>query len=413
MLRLDTTTRKLQAVLAGAVTTNQLPILVSWSDKTSTTYSGGSTPSNTNSTTAVDICAAPGASTIRDIDYISVRNADTAAATITIRYNDNATTYDVFKTALAVGDHLTYVHGSGWTVVDSSGNVKLKTALVTSGTSILKGDGSGGIANATANTDYVTPAYVQNATLITLSSVAGTDTITATAPSPFSALADGQEFSFFAAGANTGAVTLNLNSVGAKSVTKSGGTALAAGDIPAAGAVVKVKYDLANTRFEILGGAGGSGSTSFSDATFDIHDNTDATKILKFEVSGITTGATRTIAVPDASGMLALASGTGGANVVTETAGSTTPSVAALTPFPVGVLSLGNAGTYTITQFTGGVIGQILVVINNNTGTITVDRSNAYLDGGANQVLGLYDAIVLTQTSANIWKQIGKLCANV
>lgn len=39
--------------------------------------------------------------------------------------------------------------------------------------------------------------------------------------------------------------------------------------------------------------------TSFSDATFDIHDNGDATKVLKFEVAAISTATTRTITMPD------------------------------------------------------------------------------------------------------------------
>lgn len=124
MLRLDSTVRKLQAVLAGAITTNQLPVVVCYSDKTATAYAGGTTVINTNSTIAVDICAAPAASTVRDIDAITVHNADTVAATVTVRYNDNGTTYTLFKAALAVGDQLIYTHGNGWKVLDSSGNAK-------------------------------------------------------------------------------------------------------------------------------------------------------------------------------------------------------------------------------------------------------------------------------------------------
>jgi hypothetical protein len=163
----------------------------------------------------------------------------------------------------------------------------------TSGSDIQKADGAGGLTAASAGTDYqaplvagtdyqtplvaetdyVSPDGLQKATAFTLTSVSGTDTITATGPSPFSALANGQEFSFFAAGANTGAVTLNISSVGATSVTKSGGTALAAGDIPAAGAFVKVKYDSANTRFEIMGGAGGGGGGGGASADGCIWEN--------------------------------------------------------------------------------------------------------------------------------------------
>lgn len=124
MIRLDATTRKLQALLGGAITTNQLPITVCYSDKTSTAYTGGTTVINSNNTTAVDICAAPAASTVRDVDTINVNNADTVAATITIRYNDNGTTYTLFKATLATGDQLTYVHGVGWRVDDANGALK-------------------------------------------------------------------------------------------------------------------------------------------------------------------------------------------------------------------------------------------------------------------------------------------------
>jgi hypothetical protein len=124
MLRLDSTLRKLQAVLSGAVTTNQLPCMVSYSDDNGTTYVGATQLTNTNSTTAVDICAAPGASTVRDIDYLSIRNRDTVAATVTVMLDDNGTDYEIVKAALAVGDQLVYVHGSGWSTLDSDGQIK-------------------------------------------------------------------------------------------------------------------------------------------------------------------------------------------------------------------------------------------------------------------------------------------------
>lgn len=127
MIRLDNTTRKLQIILAGVITTNQLPVRVSYSDKIPGppgSYTGATQLALTNSVTAVDICAAPAASTIRDIDSISVQNADTVAATVTIRYNDNGTLYTEFKATLAVGDQIDYTHGIGWRALDSAGNTK-------------------------------------------------------------------------------------------------------------------------------------------------------------------------------------------------------------------------------------------------------------------------------------------------
>lgn len=121
MIRLTTVNQKLQLVLSGAITSNQLPVSVAYSDKTTAAYTGGIQLANSNSTTAVDICSAPGASTIRDIDGITVQNADTVSATVTVRFNDNGTTYTIFKALLATGDQLNYTHGQGWKTINSSG----------------------------------------------------------------------------------------------------------------------------------------------------------------------------------------------------------------------------------------------------------------------------------------------------
>jgi hypothetical protein len=156
MIRLDTTTRKLQALLSGAVTTNQLPINVNFSDQTTTTYAGGSTVINTNDTTPVDICAAPAGSTVRDIDYVNIVNADTTEKTITIRYNDNGTSYSLGAFDLAVGDQLQYIHGSGWKTLDSTGAIKNVTVTEAGSDYALSylivagGGGGGGSATASA-----------------------------------------------------------------------------------------------------------------------------------------------------------------------------------------------------------------------------------------------------------------------
>lgn len=108
-----------------------------------------------------------------------------------------------------------------------------------------------GVGDATARTQYAKVSQIQDGGYVTLSSVSGTNTITATCAPAITAYAAGQFFTFVSAGANTGDVTLNINSLGAKAVTKEGATALAAGDI-ASGAVVCVEYD--GTRFQLVGG---------------------------------------------------------------------------------------------------------------------------------------------------------------
>jgi hypothetical protein len=50
----------------------------------------------------------------------------------------------------------------------------------------------------------------------------------------------------------------------------------------------------------------------FNDANFLLYDNGDSSKNLAFQLSGITTGTTRTLTVPDANGTIALTSQLGG-----------------------------------------------------------------------------------------------------
>lgn len=106
-----------------------------------------------------------------------------------------------------------------------------------------------GVAVAAALTDYARTDQAQNSAFQWLSSVSGADTITASASPVPSAYAAGQTFRFVSAGANTGAATLNVSSLGAKSITKNGTTALVANDIPS-GAVVEVTYD--GTQFQLV-----------------------------------------------------------------------------------------------------------------------------------------------------------------
>jgi len=106
------------------------------------------------------------------------------------------------------------------------------------------------VANALNRNEYAAYGQVQDGQPQWLT-VSGTDTIIGTiAPGPTGYVA-GQAFRFVATGANTtSTVTLNINSLGAKNVTKNGATPLAIGDIPS-GAVVNVVYD--GTQFQFIG----------------------------------------------------------------------------------------------------------------------------------------------------------------
>ena len=99
-----------------------------------------------------------------------------------------------------------------------------------------------GLGTGSASADSASIYNIQCGTG-TFISVTGTDTIVGTAtPALTAGYVTGMTYRFFAAGANTGAVTLNISGQGAKAVTKNGTTALVAGDIPS-GYLITVTYD--------------------------------------------------------------------------------------------------------------------------------------------------------------------------
>lgn len=123
-----------------------------------------------------------------------------------------------------------------------------------------------GVGNAVNRTDYAAAGQVQDSGFQWLTSVSGTDTIAASAVPVILSYSAGQTFRFISAGANaTSSVSLNINSLGAKSVVKNGGAVLVAGDIPS-GAVVEVVYD--GAQFQIIGLTAANATSAVSGTAF-------------------------------------------------------------------------------------------------------------------------------------------------
>lgn len=95
--------------------------------------------------------------------------------------------------------------------------------------------------------------------------------------------------------------------------------------------------------------AGGSAgvATEFIDNTFKITDDLDSTKILEFQNSGITTATTRTLTVPDASGIILIAkTPTAVTDTYTTLATDNTITANKATPFTITMVTAsGNGGT--------------------------------------------------------------------
>jgi len=145
---------------------------------------------------------------------------------------------------------VTNVSGAVWTVTRAIGGT---TALAFPSGTVVELRITAETLNDVTNYNVTTNA--QNSTPMWITAVAGTNTITGTLPAPFTAYAAGQTFQFIAAAANTGAVTININSAGAKAVTKQGGIAFSGGEF-AAGTTYILIYD--GTEFQLTGAATGA-----------------------------------------------------------------------------------------------------------------------------------------------------------
>ena len=126
MINLDATTTSLELVLGGAITTAQLPWTANFIDITVATAEAtdeGATNGTSNSTTDVEVVAAPSAGVSRQIERISVYNGDTAAAAVTLKYVDGASERILVKITLPVGYTLSYEDAHGWQVINTTGNI--------------------------------------------------------------------------------------------------------------------------------------------------------------------------------------------------------------------------------------------------------------------------------------------------
>lgn len=118
-----------------------------------------------------------------------------------------------------------------------------------------------------------------------LTSVAGTNTITASASPSITSYVSGAMFSFMPAASNTGAATININGLGAKSIRDALGNVIAAGDL-VVGKMTDIRYDGTNFRIvsnstlvstamgrlvlshELANGVDGGTATSGSEQTY-------------------------------------------------------------------------------------------------------------------------------------------------
>lgn len=123
------------------------------------------------------------------------------------------------------------------------------------------------------------------------------------------------------------------------------------------------------------------------DSLFTIKDDSDTTKIAAFQASGITTGTTRTFTFPDASGTIALASTV---SAVVYNAQSTTYTILSSDNAKLVDFTGSSNTTFTFTAVATLGSGWFCYIRNNGTANaeLTIDGAGAELvDGLANYIM--------------------------
>lgn len=286
-----------------------------------------------------------------------------------------------------------------------------------------------GVGNGVAATDYAALGQVQSSAYQLIVTIAGTDTITGVLTPTLTAYAAGQKFSFVSAGANTGAVTINIDSLGAKSITKLGTTALVAGDIPAAGVLVHIEYD--GTRFQMVNLAATYLAGSIASATTAVTQTAgdNSTKVATTAYVDDAAGGTQIQPISASVGSSALTIsasllslefrdttlGSGTVTKVTGTpsnlvisSGSTLGTISAIQSY-IAILAMNNAGTIELAavNMSGGVdlseTGVISTTAEGGAGgadSSTVIYSTTARTNLAYRVIGV---IRSTQATAGTW----------
>lgn len=242
-----------------------------------------------------------------------------------------------------VFNSLTSDLATGLTTALTKDGQSTPTANITMGTYKITNLGA-----ATAGTDAVRFSQIQAGTEKLLA-VTGTNTIIGSATPALTAYTAGNAFTFVVASSNTTAVTLNIDGLGAKAITRDGTTALVSGDM-VTGEVVLVVYD--GTQFQVLN------SNSFTN--LNVSGTLSVTGVATLTAQPILSSLTASSAVAtDASKGLVSVTNTGtGNNVLATSAAMTTPTITnpTVTNYVESVVAIGTVTTTNTIALTSGTV---------------------------------------------------------
>lgn len=200
----------------------------------------------------------------------------------------------------------------------------------------------------------------------------GTDTYAITPSPAITAYAAGQSFFVNFTNGNTGAATININSLGAKALTKNVSTALVSGDI-SAGKIYEIVYD--GTQFQVKDNAGDViGQASSVDSEIALFSGTGGKTIKRATGTGFVKVVSGVIQTP--------------VSTISSSELSTTVQNAILDDFVAGVIERPSNGDYRLLVNVpyGFTISSITTRSESGTCTATFKINTTALGGTANSV---------------------------
>lgn len=170
-LVLDGTAISIQVAMSTSAATTNPTFVATYADNAGTGITEGATDGALNGSTDVTVVPAPTGSNRRVVKDITIYNGDTAAVTVFVKYDNNATQRTLAKVTLAVGDTWTTdgTFDTNGSLKQSLGTINLASQVTgtlpvgnggtgaTTLTGVLKGNGSSAFSAATAGTDYLAP----------------------------------------------------------------------------------------------------------------------------------------------------------------------------------------------------------------------------------------------------------------
>jgi len=150
-LVLDTTTKTIQVAMSGAAATANPDFTAAFADNNGTSFVEAASDGALSGSTDVVVVAAPASGFRRIIKKIFIENKDTAAVTITVKYDNNGTQRTIAKVTLQVGDT--------WTTdgtFDTNGALKQTLGSV----NLNSVTGTLGVANGGTGLTSLTAGYI-------------------------------------------------------------------------------------------------------------------------------------------------------------------------------------------------------------------------------------------------------------